>query len=30
DERGRTALLMVELTASLMGKKVLDRPTRRF
>jgi len=30
DERGRTAQLMVDLTASLMGKKVLDRPTRRF
>lgn len=30
DERGRTAQLMVELTASLMGRKVLDRPTRRF
>jgi len=30
DERGRTAQLMVDLTGSLMGKKVLDRPTRRF
>lgn len=30
DERGRTAQLMVDLTASLLGKKVLDRPTRRF
>jgi arginase len=30
DERGRTALLMVDLAASLLGKKVLDRPTRRF
>lgn len=28
DERGRTARLMVDLTASLMGKRVLDRPTR--
>ena len=28
DERGRTALLMVELVASLMGKSVFDRPTR--
>ncbi len=30
DERGRTATLMVDLVSSLMGKKVLDRPTRRF
>lgn len=30
DERGRTALLMVELTASLMGRKIFDRPTRPF
>lgn len=30
DERGRTATLLVDLTASLMGRKVLDRPTRRF
>ncbi|HEX2147685.1 MAG TPA: arginase [Pseudorhizobium sp.] len=30
DERGRTATLLVELTASLMGRKVLDRPTRSF
>ena len=30
DERGRTAQLMVELTASLMGKRVFDRPTRGF
>lgn len=29
DERGRTASLMVDLCASLMGRKVLDRPTRR-
>ncbi|MBZ6076031.1 arginase [Microvirga puerhi] len=30
DERGRTALLMVDLVASLMGRRVLDRPTRSF
>ncbi|MEM8787789.1 MAG: arginase [Pseudomonadota bacterium] len=30
DERGRTARLMVDLTASLMGRKVLDRPTRSY
>jgi arginase len=30
DERGRTAQLMVELTASAMGRKVFDRPTRAF
>lgn len=30
DERGRTALLMVDLLASLMGRQVLDRPTRAF
>ncbi|MFD1745617.1 arginase [Rhizobium helianthi] len=30
DERGRTATLLVDLTASLMGRKVLDRPTRRY
>ncbi len=30
DERGRTAQLMVELTASLMGRTVLDKPTRRY
>lgn len=28
DERGRTARLMVDLTASLMGRRILDRPTR--
>ncbi len=28
DERGRTARLMIELTASLMGKRIFDRPTR--
>lgn len=27
DDRGRTARLMVDLCASLMGRKVLDRPT---
>lgn len=30
DERGRTARLMVDLVASLMGRKVFDRPTRAF
>ena len=30
DERGRTAQLMVELTASAMGRKVFDRPTHAF
>ncbi|UYV38528.1 arginase [Rhodobacteraceae bacterium D3-12] len=30
DERGRTARLMVELTASLFGQRVLDRKTRSF
>ena len=30
DERGRTAKLMVDLTASLMGRKVMDRPTRSY
>ena len=30
DERGRTAELMVDLVASLMGRKVFDRPTRLF
>jgi arginase len=28
DERGRTTRLMVDLVASLMGRKVFDRPTR--
>jgi arginase len=28
DERGRTATLMVDLAASLMGKSVMDRPNR--
>lgn len=30
DERGRTAQLMVDLTASLMGRRIFDRPTRSF
>ncbi|MFD2174378.1 arginase [Rhodobacter lacus] len=30
DERGQTARLMVDLVASLMGRKVFDRPTRQF
>jgi len=30
DERGRTARLMVDLCASLLGRKVLDRPTIRY
>ena len=30
DDRGRTAKLMVDLTGSLMGRKVFDRPTRSF
>ncbi|QQA44801.1 arginase [Pelagovum pacificum] len=30
DERGRTASLMVDLTASLLGKRIFDRPTRPF
>jgi arginase len=30
DERGRTAKLMVDLTASLLGRKVLDRPTTSY
>jgi arginase len=30
DERGRTARLLVDLVASLMGRKVFDRPTRSF
>ncbi len=29
DDRGRTAALMVDFAASLFGKAVLDRPTRR-
>ena len=27
DERGRTAYLLVDLTASLMGRRIMDRPT---
>jgi arginase len=30
DERGRTALLMVDLAASALGRRVFDRPTRAF
>ncbi|AVO39557.1 arginase [Pukyongiella litopenaei] len=30
DERGRTAQLMVELTASALGRRVFDRPTRAY
>lgn len=30
DERGRTALLLVDLIASLMGRRILDRPTRSW
>lgn len=30
DERGRTATLMVDLTASLLGRRVFDRPTRSY
>ncbi|MBL0371630.1 arginase [Rhizobium sp. KVB221] len=30
DERGRTAILMADLAASLMGKRVMDRPTRSY
>lgn len=30
DERGRTASLMVDLTASLFGRRVFDRPTHSF
>ncbi len=30
DMRGRTARLMLDLTASLFGRRVLDRPTRSF
>lgn len=30
DERGRTALLLVDLTASLLGRRIFDRPTRSF
>lgn len=30
DERGRTALLMVDLAATLLGRRVLDRPTHSY
>lgn len=30
DERGKTARLLVDLTASLFGRRVLDRPSMRF
>ncbi|WP_428645715.1 arginase [Roseibium sp.] len=30
DDRGKTARLMVELTGSLFGRRVFDRPTRSF
>ena len=30
DEKGRTALLMVDLAASAMGRRVFDRPTRAY
>jgi arginase len=30
DERGRTALLLVDLVSSLMGRRILDRPTQSF
>jgi arginase len=30
DERGRTVSLMVDLTASLLGRRIFDRPTRSF
>lgn len=30
DERGRTAKLLVDLTASLMGRRIMDRKTRSF
>lgn len=30
DERGRTAQLMVDLTASLFGRTIVDRPTRSW
>lgn len=30
DERGKTAFLMTDLAASLMGKQVIDRPTRSY
>lgn len=30
DERGRTALVLVDLAASLFGRRIFDRPTRSF
>jgi len=30
DERGRTASLMVDLAASLMGRRVMDRPSKAY
>lgn len=30
DERGKTARLMVDLTASLFGRRVMDRPTQSY
>ena len=30
DDRGRTALMMVELAASALGRRVFDRPTRAY
>jgi arginase len=30
DERGRTAILLVDLVASMMGRRVLDRPTQSY
>ncbi len=30
DDRGRTASLMVDLTASLLGRRIFDRPTRTY
>jgi arginase len=30
DERGRTAQVMVDLTASALGRRVFDRPTQQF
>lgn len=30
DERGKTAFLMTDLATSLMGKQVMDRPTRSY
>ncbi len=30
DERGRTAKLLVDLTASLFGRRIIDRPTKSY